>query len=324
MTLSQTRAQKLCKRRSLITRILRVVLVASVAVLVSAGGAWIAPPPAHACTCKTSTVTTGSGGYNTAKSSNKKPTTTGGSGGSGSSSGTSSPVTGGSSSTSGTSTPVTGGSSSSSGTSTPVSGGSGSTSGGGTTLHVTSASRLPASTGVWSSGGLALGGILGGANSHLPASGRWAEDTPCLTMPATVSPVQCSSVTATTNTGCLSPVPGVCSPAPKFVCSVNCDNSSAPVQICSVGCSPSSDPPPAVAVSSPVTAGVPVETPKVVPERPVVDSGPISRVFAVVLMSSVGTGFSAVIIILILLTIGIWYFGHRVAVQLAIVEKRNA
>jgi hypothetical protein len=44
----------------------------------------------------------------------------------------------------------------------------------------------------------------------------------------------------------------------------------------------------------------------------------------VVLMSNVGTGFSAVIIILILLTIGIWFFGHRVAVQLTTVEKRNA
>jgi len=71
-------------------------------------------------------------------------------------------------------------------------------------------------------------------------------------------------------------------------------------------------------------AEVPVEIPQVVPERPVGDLAPLTRDFAVVLVSNVGTGFSAVIIILILLTIGIWYFGHRVAVQLATVGKRNA
>jgi hypothetical protein len=71
-------------------------------------------------------------------------------------------------------------------------------------------------------------------------------------------------------------------------------------------------------------AEVPVEIPQVVPERPVVDSRPLTREFSVVLVSNVGTGFSAVIIILILLTIGIWYFGHRVAVQLTTVGKRNA
>ena len=70
------------------------------------------------------------------------------------------------------------------------------------------------------------------------------------------------------------------------------------------------------------TAG-PAEVPRQ-PVGPVGDFAPPTRDFAVVLMSSVGSGFSAVIIILILLTIGVWYFGHRVAVQLTTVEGRNA
>ena len=70
------------------------------------------------------------------------------------------------------------------------------------------------------------------------------------------------------------------------------------------------------------TAG-PAEVPRQ-PVGPIGDSGPLTRDFAVALMSNVGTGLSAVISILILLTIGIWYFGHRVAVQLTTVEKRNA
>jgi hypothetical protein len=86
---------------------------------------------------------------------------------------------------------------------------------------------------------------------------------------------------------------------------------------------------PAVAITTavgpdvPVQAAGPVEVPRP-PVEPIGDLAPLTRDYAVVLMSNVGTGFSAVIIILILLTIGIWYFGHRVAVQLTTQEKRNA
>lgn len=47
------------------------------------------------------------------------------------------------------------------------------------------------------------------------------------------------------------------------------------------------------------------------------------RSLPVVLTSTVGAGFSAVIIILVLLIIGLWYFGNRVVAQLTSREPRN-
>lgn len=318
----------------------RLFVAASLTILVAAmcvGAGFVQPPQAHACTCTTS-KTTGSGNYYTAKPSGNDVGSTDGSGGSDTSnsdisSGIDTGTTGtGTTGTGSISGPDTTGSTGGPDDTVDYGGFAGyGGGGGGTPLHVTSAPRLPASAGVWSSGGWALGGMLHGGESQWPASGPWAEDPLCLT-------AQCSTMTVDvqTNKGTLCSVPGGCEKPTEPVCSVDCGSTTE--QVCSVGCDPppppvctvgcdfQSDPAPAVAVSSPVPvpAEVPVELPQVVPERPVVDFAPPTRDFAVVLMSSVGSGFSAVIIILILLTIGVWYFGHRVAVQLTTVEGRNA
>lgn len=310
MTLSLTPAQTF-----VMTGTLRVSLVSVIAVLISAGGAWVAPPPAHACTCTTS-GTTGIGGHDTQKSGDpgKSPTSTatGGSGGSDSSSGTGIGSIGGPSTTGTTDGPDD---------TVDYGGFAGGTGGSGTPLHVTSAARLPESTGVWSSGGWALGGMLRGP--ELPSWGPWIEAPPC-----SGSNPPCMSLTVQTNGGSTKtdgtsghddPIPDPASTASTASTASSGgdgdgdgDGGGTAVTI-----------PTAVGPDVTDPAAGPVEVPRP-PVEPLADLAPSTRDVAVVLMSGVGTGFSAVIIILILLTIGIWYFGHRVAVQLATVEKRNA
>lgn len=43
----------------------------------------------------------------------------------------------------------------------------------------------------------------------------------------------------------------------------------------------------------------------------------------VILTSTVGTGFSALVIIVILLVIGLWYYSHRVMAELATIRGRR-
>ena len=302
----------------------RVVAASQTALLVAAmcvGTGWVQPQQAHACSCGPST--NGSGGTNGVNSSvndpKKPPVSPPGdtpSGGTPSGSPTGGTSTGGTSTGGGIpdDTVDYGG----------YAGGSGS--GGGVPgLHVTSAPRLPASAGAWSSGGWSLGGMLGGP--ELPSWGPLLEAPPC---PGSNPP--CMAYSAQQTIGGTGKGTGDGTTPPDDDPDDNPDDNGSTA----VGTSGTSGTSgggggggTAVAIATPVVPDVtvpaagPVELPRP-PVEPINDLAPLNRHVAVVLMSNVGTGFSAVIIILILLTIGIWYFGHRVAVQLATVEKRNA
>jgi hypothetical protein len=67
-----------------------------------------------------------------------------------------------------------------------------------------------------------------------------------------------------------------------------------------------------------------IESPIREPERIRPSAQSQVRNLPVVLMSTVGNGFSAVIIILVLLTIGLWYFGNRVIAQLTVRRAPDA
>jgi hypothetical protein len=81
---------------------------------------------------------------------------------------------------------------------------------------------------------------------------------------------------------------------------------------------PPPQPEPVVAAPPPQA---PIPEPVKIPPPPV---EPQVRSLPVVLMATVGKGFSAVIIILVLLIIGLWYFTNRVITQLTTREPRNA
>jgi hypothetical protein len=302
----------------------RVLAASQTALLVTAmcvGSGWVQPQQAHACTCGPST--NGSGGTNGVNSSANDPknppmsppgdTPTAGTPSSGPTGGTS---TGG--------TPSGGLPDDTVDYGGYAGGGGG---GGVPGLHVTSAPRLPASAGVWSSGGWALGGMLRG--TEVPSRGPWLEAPPC---PGSNPPCMVYSAQQTISTR-----KGTTTPDNKPDDNPD-DNGSTAVSTSGTGGTGGTGGTnyggsgggggtavtiPTVGPDVTVPAAGPVEVPRP-PVEPIDVSAPSTRHLAVVLMSNVGTGFSAVIIILILLTIGIWYFGHRVAVQLAREEKRNA